>query len=516
MLALNAPPGQDPVRQPFVHYRCHCNHANSHSSKSGNASEGAGTTPSAEPGTGTGTGSGQGSDNRDAMNIDDASKSQPASPTQEQPSSQTETSDTTRPSSALVLAGQQPGEASSSFQPQNETDKALYSSGNHSDTHGSIPLSRLYFCDSCDELRCPKCVQDEIVCYYCPHCLFDAPTASVKTEKHKCSRNCFYCPLCQATLSVVSEDPDATLYQSNPTDNAQYYLLCNMCLWNSQDIGVTFDKPLSLTAQLQKDDEALPDVREFARLKDHFEKYFRSTKSSLPSYLASPSYSTGYSSTSRYLSSVTSTLSSHRTQQADDIAHYTPAVQVMESTENLEKLMSIVSIKETTTMKQRLMALQSQSYSPQRLQPQRIHLRIKKLRRCRSCRHILVKPDQKGNSFGFKINLIALNQLPNITIVSIQRPMIVQTASQVILRFTNPRHEEAHVSLQYGDGASPSHGVAIRSPSFSISPFNEVWEYEVGTIAAPPGATMEDVYERTANSTCIALDITPAVAGEVK
>jgi len=84
------------------------------------------------------------------------------------------------------------------------------------------------------------------------------------------------------------------------------------------------------------------------------------------------------------------------------------------------------------------------------------------------------------------------------------------------LRFTNPRQEEAHVSLQYGDGALPLHGVHIHSPSFNISPFNEVWEYEVGTLTAPPGTTQEDVYEKTANSTCIALDITPAAAGEVK
>ncbi|KAF9411097.1 hypothetical protein BGZ94_001443, partial [Podila epigama] len=95
-------------------------------------------------------------------------------------------------------------------------------------------------------------------------------------------------------------------------------------------------------------------------------------------------------------------------------------------------------------------------------------------------------------------------------------PLIVQTISRVILRFTNPRHEEAHVSLQYGDGAQPHHGVHIHSPSFSISPFNEVWEYEVGTITAPPGANQEDVYEKTANSTCIALDITPVAPGEVK
>jgi dynactin-4 len=35
------------------------------------------------------------------------------------------------------------------------------------------PLSRLYFCEDCHQIRCPSCVQDEIVSYYCPNCLFE-------------------------------------------------------------------------------------------------------------------------------------------------------------------------------------------------------------------------------------------------------------------------------------------------------------------------------------------------------
>lgn len=35
------------------------------------------------------------------------------------------------------------------------------------------PLSRLYFCEDCHQIRCPSCVQDEIISYYCPNCLFE-------------------------------------------------------------------------------------------------------------------------------------------------------------------------------------------------------------------------------------------------------------------------------------------------------------------------------------------------------
>ncbi|KAF9897042.1 hypothetical protein BX616_006295, partial [Lobosporangium transversale] len=396
----------------------------------------------------------------------------------------------------------------------------IFASGNTSDLHGSQPLSRLYFCDSCDEIRCSKCSQDEIVCYFCPNCLFDVPTASVKLEKHKCSRNCFECPICQNTLSVVSEDPDAGQFAAVPPAYGQFYLLCHICHWNSQSINMTFEKPTGLAAQLQKADETSPDIMEFGRLKDHLEKHFRNSakpSSSLHSSLLS-SIQTG---SLRYVSSTASSTSSnigglsHRRGGGDDFAHYTPAVQVMDDTENLDTLMSVINLNQITTMKQRLRELHKQPYSPERLQPKRIHLRIKKSRRCRTCGHILVNPEQKAQSIRFKIKLIALNQIPNITIANVQ-PMIVQTLSRVILRFTNPRHEEVQVSVRYGDGAQPHHGVHIHSPTFSILPYNEVWEYEVGTIAAAPGSVQENVYEKTANSTSIVLDITPVAAGEVK
>ncbi|KAF9953077.1 hypothetical protein BGZ70_000364 [Mortierella alpina] len=494
MLAINAPPGQGPLKQPFVHYRCLC------SSPGAAAAAPIAQTGTIDPAVQRSQG---GPADAAAVPRTDAS-----SAADELLSATALAADTVMTSASTAPGLQHDHQEMAQRQ---KTLAEIHASGNNSDSHGSQSLSRLYFCDSCDEIRCPKCTQDEIVCYYCPNCLFDVPTASVKSEKHKCSRNCFECPICQNTLSVVSEDPDATMFQAGASTSGQYHLSCNMCQWNSQEIGMTFEKPTGLAAQLLKTEDSLPDVKEFERLKDHLEKYFRahSLKPGLPSSLLT-SIQSGTLQSLRYVSS-----SSHKAQQSDDIAHYTPAVQVMDDTENLEKLMSVVSMSETTSMGQRLKQLQSQTYTPQRLQPQRIHLRIKKSRRCRSCRHILVKPEQKAQATGFKINLIALNQLPNITIASIQ-PMIVQTISRVILRFTNPRHEEARVSVQYGDGAAPNHAVLIHSPSFTISPFNEVWEYEVGVIGAAPGTVHEDVYEKTANSTSIALDITPIAAGEVK
>src|SRR5260221_9890500 len=46
------------------------------------------------------------------------------------------------------------------------------------------------------------------------------------------------------------------------------------------------------------------------------------------------------------------------------------------------------------------------------LKPLRIPLHSKKTKRCPTCRHILIKPEQKAQSVRFKIKLVAANYLP--------------------------------------------------------------------------------------------------------
>ena len=38
----------------------------------------------------------------------------------------------------------------------------------------------LYFCEECDSIRCNRCVSVEVSGYYCPNCLFEVPSASVR------------------------------------------------------------------------------------------------------------------------------------------------------------------------------------------------------------------------------------------------------------------------------------------------------------------------------------------------
>ena len=47
------------------------------------------------------------------------------------------------------------------------------------------PLHNLFFCEECDAVRCNRCVLLEVSGYYCPNCLFEVPSASVRAEKNR-------------------------------------------------------------------------------------------------------------------------------------------------------------------------------------------------------------------------------------------------------------------------------------------------------------------------------------------
>ena len=167
------------------------------------------------------------------------------------------------------------------------------------------PLEYLLYCDVCHQIRCPRCVSEELVTIYCPSCLFEVGSSSVKTEGnryvlslwrqsafmigdltsqarcllhlvhsifipmpkyslanenfcHRCTRSCFQCPICIGPLAVqaLESAPDPALLASenaaSPISHTSWVLTCSYCQWNSSEIGVKFDKPQGIFGQLQK------------------------------------------------------------------------------------------------------------------------------------------------------------------------------------------------------------------------------------------------------------------------
>ena len=128
---------------------------------------------------------------------------------------------------------------------ENEADEdKTFNSHDPRSSFSLFPPEHMLYCEECQDLKCPRCVKEEILSWYCPTCLFEAPSTQVRGDGMRCTRNCLDCPLCMSQLSVVSLDPEAR--------EPCWILNCNYCMWTSLDIGIQFDKPTSIRTQLDK------------------------------------------------------------------------------------------------------------------------------------------------------------------------------------------------------------------------------------------------------------------------
>ncbi|CAK7205323.1 hypothetical protein SEUCBS139899_008093 [Sporothrix eucalyptigena] len=147
-------------------------------------------------------------------------------------------------------AGGQRGEA--------EEDDHTFDPRSPRANYSLYPLEYLLYCEDCHQIRCPRCVAEEIVTYYCPNCLFEVPTSNLKSEGNRCTRSCFQCPVCIAPLTVTNlETPSSSSNLAVPEGSASshagsFLLSCSFCQWSSTEVGIKFDKANGLYGQLAK------------------------------------------------------------------------------------------------------------------------------------------------------------------------------------------------------------------------------------------------------------------------
>ncbi|GAA5878959.1 hypothetical protein JCM16303_007244 [Sporobolomyces ruberrimus] len=318
-------------------------------------------------------------------------------------------------------------------------------------------LSTLLFCEECDAIRCDSCASNEVACYYCPNCLFEVPSASVRSEKNRCARNCFQCPQCVHTLSVVASDPDPSLPPGTAAASVgvpPYLLSCTFCGWNSKQVGIAFEKPTGLALQLQKADEGAPELVEFDRIKDHLEPYIRRS-------LAHTSQQPSNSDTALAASSAATTSTSlfkdipgfnirypsmfglagrargggDQGTAKDELERYSsvhPARAggsaevrrtadvkgkgVSREADLVDTMRKIADLEQIASIDKRWNSSWNPPLLSTDLRPLRTPLQAKRSKRCPVCKHILIKPEQKSSSTRYKIKLVAANYLPSVTI----------------------------------------------------------------------------------------------------
>ncbi|KAF9061428.1 dynactin p62 [Rhodocollybia butyracea] len=316
-----------------------------------------------------------------------------------------------------------------------------------SSSYSFHPLHELFFCEECDAVRCNRCVSVEVSGYYCPNCLFEVPSASVRAEKNRCARNCFMCPNCRNTLSVVPSDPpDAgdgrLLAPISTVGEPPFFLYCNHCRWDSSEVGITFEKPTGLAAQLQKLEDSAPDSLEFDRLKEHFEPIIRASSLSSSSTVPSTSHSRHHSNpitaaasaalardipgVGKYTPLTRSGRSSGKDRSAnkDEMPEYKSRLDITKASAygsgggdvDVDFMRRLETVSEVASLDQRWTYSWSTSLETRDLKPLRIPLHSKHSKRCPACAHILIKPEQKAQSVRYKIKLVAANYLPAITV----------------------------------------------------------------------------------------------------
>ncbi|MCJ1289328.1 hypothetical protein MMC34_000860 [Xylographa carneopallida] len=299
-----------------------------------------------------------------------------------------------------------------------------------------------------------------------------------------------------------------------------WILACDYCNWTSLDINVEFDKPTNVYGQVVKlrqerigqtiskrsteAEEALdapppldPATR-FEKLKAFYKSQLSST--SLTNPLMSPTGEFNYNSPSslaRIMNLYTGT-GTYGKKTPSKPSNMRESADLSEGLSLVEPEVDQAAIHKmqtrgwqgTTSTTQQMDQVHPVRFSDD-LWPVPTLLRTKKAKRCRACRHILVKPETKIQSTRYKLKLTANNYVPNLDLTPLQGPATAPLnlealppakPIQFLLIVKNPLFVPIKVTLAtpaQTPGRFPS-TVTMLCPQFEVGPNVDVWDDALG------------------------------------
>ncbi|RKF77180.1 Dynactin subunit 4 [Golovinomyces cichoracearum] len=398
------------------------------------------------------------------------------------------------------------------------------------------PIEHLLYCEDCRQIRCPRCSLDEIVTWYCPNCLFEVPSSTVKSEGNRCTRSCFQCPICIAPLSVTSLEPPENQGVENATSHGPFILNCAYCMWTTKEIGIFFEKQNGIYTQLSKiknegltnssakdrhddiqkrqrslasattflnEEEPNPvkqsDPHETLDAETHFSKLGSFYRSQLAE--STPVGPFGLTNDFDYSSPGTLSRimglysgakfggdkSKTKANIMREACEVLEGLQIFQHTQSADKdVINNLRSKgwhNTTSYSQRKDPTNSNKRFISELRPIAYLLRTKRSKRCRTCRQILSRPDAKVHNTRFRIRMIASNYIPSISIRPLQSsslsPLLTPMKPvQFLLTCKNPLFDKIRVTL-----ATPSETsgkqyskTTILCPQFEVGANLDVWD----------------------------------------
>ena len=295
---------------------------------------------------------------------------------------------------------------------------------------------------------------------------------------------------------------------------------CGYCNWSTLDIGWQFEKLSNIQAQIAKLDVGAdskapvtpgsPESLKAEKMAPHqgSDAMFKQMKSFYSSQLStstgadpllSPSGGLNYSSPAslqRILSLYTSKGSQAKrggpkTGTIRESADESEGLRVIgpdEDAQIIDKLRS-EGWSSTASLEQRSRQERRSRFISD-LRPVPNLLRTKRNKRCRTCRHILVKPEPKVQTTRFRIRLLAINYVPTITATPLQpaplsnlpsidlKSLPVLKPIQFLLTLKNPLYDSVRVTLATPAQTPGRHGhkVTILCPDFEIGPNIDKWD----------------------------------------
>ena len=414
---------------------------------------------------------------------------------------------------------------------------------------------------------------------------------------HRCSRNCFNCPVCTAPLAVTALE--------NGTEQAPLVLACAYCMWTTLDIGITFDKPTNIRAQLSKmtdsssrqrkasrtlgdlksplsayssideqiptsegnkdgsspaEEQSLDPKARFAALKSFYRNQIAETSSSPADPLGTDFGFSSPGALNRIMSLYTSSSRLGGLYGGNKKPKSKPPVMREALTTN--EGLKIPSANADDTVIQRMASddcgwdghasIEQRAFqSPdarfvEDLLPLPVMLRTKRSKRCKSCKHILVKPEFKPQSTRFRIRLIALSYIPLMTLrplTQAPQPGLPSPSPnldalpplrpiQLLLTLKNHMFDPVRVSLAT-PSTTPSRvasKVTILCPEFDIGANSDAWEEALqNASAADPRSSRSGmlgpaekvaeagkVWDKGRNWTTVVLEVVPGTFPSAK
>ncbi|KAF2875635.1 dynactin-like protein Arp1 p62 subunit RO2 [Massariosphaeria phaeospora] len=469
--------------------------------------------------------------------------------------------------------------------PADDEDARTFDPRSPRSNYALYPLEHLLYCEDCQQIRCPRCVIEETLNWYCPSCLFEVPSSVVKSDGNRCTRNCYNCPVCTSPMTVSSlEKPTEPSATGGP-----YILACPYCHWSTVEIGIEFEKHTGITNQLSRianGGKTLPTQKERDKERERRKEaearggiggrdilsgsedsptrdgegnaappghddifsnlsafYKAQMQAQTPSNPFSP-HDLNFSSPSTYsriMNLYSSTAS--KKQKREKPALMREAASALEGLALHDPASDIAAIERikkegwasTLSPARKLAQLNPHVRFDSELRPTASLLCTKRGKRCRSCRHILSKPESKITSTRYKIKLLALNHIPRLSLRALSPATTTTTPGpshppfnynalrpgipiHFLLHLSNPLFDPIRVTLATPSttpGAIASR-ITILCPQFDVGANTDVWDDALSSSLSPIAKRSGDaqfeagkIYDRGRNWTAVVLEVVP-------